>query len=62
MPTLGSRRLPVILSPEENQLFFKLKITLETEFNKQLSIADVVRLALRKLAEAKGLSVVGPLI
>lgn len=62
MPTLGSRRLPVILSPEENQLFFDLKIRLETKSNKQFSIADVVRLALRKLAEAEGLSAVGPLI
>lgn len=45
-------RIPVTLNSEDDALMRQLRIVLETKLEKRLSVAAIVRMALRELASA----------
>ncbi len=54
MPTVF--QVPSVqLHGDETTLVLRIRAKLEAEENKSISIADIVRLALRELAKAKGI-------
>lgn len=48
LPTLS--RIPVSLNEEDNELFLKLRAAMEERLNKRLTVAEIVRMALRTQA------------
>lgn len=48
-------RVPVGLRPDDNTLLIRLQALLQAELCKRVSVAEIVRMALRELAKAKGL-------
>lgn len=53
MPTKPIR-IPVTIDNEINTLIIKLRAKIEDELNERVSLARIVRIALRELAKAKG--------
>lgn len=49
-------RIPVSLSADDNQLMIQLRAAMESRLNKRLSIAEIVRIALRTQAQLEGLN------
>lgn len=50
MPTNTLSRIPVSLNEEDNQLFLQLRAAMERRLDKRLSVAEIVRIALRTQA------------
>jgi hypothetical protein len=46
----GSIRIPVTLKPEDNDLLIKLRAIIEARSKKRITVAEIVRMALRELA------------
>lgn len=55
MPTT---RIPVTLKDADTELMIKLEAALQARLNRRLSIADIVRIALRTQAKAEGIQVI----
>lgn len=53
-PKTETRRLPVTLTEEDNAVLISLKQHLERKSNSNLSIADVVRFAIKSAAKSEG--------
>ncbi len=50
-------RIPVTISSDENQLLINLQAVLQSKQQKRLSVAEIVRMALRELAKANNVAV-----
>ncbi len=48
-------RIPVTLNREDNALMIKLRASLESRLNKRMTVADIVRIALRNQAVVEGI-------
>lgn len=55
LPTIS--RIPVSLNEEDNQLFLQLRAAMEERLNKRLSVAEIVRIALRSQAKIEKIKV-----
>lgn len=53
LPTLT--RIPVSLNEEDNNLFIRLRAAMEKRVNERLSVAEIIRIALRTQAKAEGI-------
>lgn len=47
-------RAPVILRGDDRNLIIRLRAKIEADENKSTSLAEIIRIALRELAKAKG--------
>lgn len=56
-PTHIRKRLPVSVSDDDYKLYLALKHHLEQKAGEGMSLADLVRLAMRTLAEQEGVRV-----
>lgn len=57
MPThdsIDTFRAPVILRGDDRTLIIRLRAKIEADENKSKSVAEIIRIALRELAKAKG--------
>jgi hypothetical protein len=49
-------RIPVTITHDENQLLINLQAVLQSKVQKRLSVAEIVRMALRELAKANNVA------
>jgi hypothetical protein len=55
LPTIT--RIPVSLNEEDNQLLLHLRASMEERLSKRLSVAEIVRIALRSQAKVEKIKV-----